>query len=193
MSLSAFLPIKRDEETSSRPASAHLISSTIKDKSAPRVRPLRRWSWQKKPSVTSNESDDEWHHSEGPLIFITGSDLPAVIETPLKQPTSEGEEGDDEDGSISDAETVIHRPEALPFTPTGFTGEMPRFYALANEMVALPPPPSVLGVLIPGDQAEQLRAQVALARLELVEREEELARMKARVVREEEARKKVER
>lgn len=168
---------QRDDTAPSRPASASQLSSETRNV-APRVRPLRRWSWQKKVAETAEDVDDEWHHREGPLAFVDVETLTSV--------TEEGSvmhaEGEDEDvDGDSDAETVIYRPTSPttpPLSPRGYTGEIPRYYALVNEMGGLPAPSSALVVLFPGDQAKQLRAQVAQVRLELAKKEEELHKTK---------------
>lgn len=154
-----------------------------------RVRILQRLNWQKK-AAKETDDDNSWHHNESPLVFLPAAALsPVSHEEAVKQTDSEG---DDE----SDVETVIYRPNSPdkePFRPSGFTGEMPRFYPLANEMATLPPPSSALGVLFPGDPVEQVRAQVAQVRLELAKKEEELASAKKSLVEEKEKAKKAKR
>jgi hypothetical protein len=101
-------------------------------------------------------------------MFVPASSLESISEEAVKSEADEDDDHDEDD--VSDANTVIHQPqspEPRPFAPLGFTGEIPRYYTLTNEMATLALPSSALGVLFPGDQVEQLRAQVAQVCLEL--------------------------
>ncbi|ETN42904.1 uncharacterized protein HMPREF1541_02062 [Cyphellophora europaea CBS 101466] len=85
-----------------------------------------------------------------------------------------------ERGVSSHGENVdpVNPRSTSPATPHGFTGVMPRFYPLAAGLATLPPTPSTLVVLFPGDEKEQLRARIVLASQELADKEEELAKEK---------------